>query len=119
MLDFTLDDLATENASTGSTPPRPQPHPIDPVSKRNKSKCDRCRSYNELILTIDFVVSFMGIDAMRWNEIYVGESCTRKGGGVRKQVFDTDVTSSQRGPTLSGQKRVEARKRVKAFAIQI
>jgi hypothetical protein len=40
MLDFTLDDLATENASTGSTPPRPQPHPIDPVSKGNKSKCD-------------------------------------------------------------------------------
>jgi hypothetical protein len=38
----------------------------------------RHESYNELILIIISVVSFMGIDAMRWNEIHVGESFARK-----------------------------------------
>jgi hypothetical protein len=35
-------------------------------------------SYNKLILIIISVVSFMGIDAMRWNEIHVDESFGRK-----------------------------------------
>jgi hypothetical protein len=38
----------------------------------------RHESYNELILIIISVVSFMGIDAMRWNEIHVDESFARK-----------------------------------------